>query len=165
MSDSDPSPGDSAVARDDTGSVREKTEPAREQTDPARDDTDSTREPADDEQASNTLFNALIGGLVTAITAFFVPLSPVLGGGIAGYLEGGETGDGLRVGALSGLFSLLPLFFIGLVALFFVGVLIPPRGAIGIAFLGFLVVIVGVFYTVGLGAIGGAIGIYVKNEL
>lgn len=144
MSDSDPSPGRETAARDDPVSLRE---------------------PAGDEQAPNTLFNALIGGLVTAITAFFVPLSPVVGGGVAGYLEGGETGDGLRVGALSGLIALLPLFLFGLVAFFFVGVIVPPRGAVGVAFFAFLVLLLGAVYTVGLGALGGAIGVYVKNEL
>ncbi len=37
---------------------------------------------------------------------WIVPLAPLLGGGIAGYLEGGERDDGVRVGLLSGVVGL-----------------------------------------------------------
>ncbi len=56
----------------------------------------------------NTLLNAVIGAIAT-FGLSFTGISPVLGGALAAYLEGGDTGDGLRVGALSGLIAALPL--------------------------------------------------------
>jgi hypothetical protein len=40
--------------------------------------------------------NALVGAAVTVLSATAVPLAPLLGGGVAGYLQAGEAGDGLR---------------------------------------------------------------------
>lgn len=50
------------------------------------------------------LADAVLGAVVTVLLAF-VPLSPVLGGAVAGYLHGEKGG---RVGALSGLVVALP---------------------------------------------------------
>lgn len=35
----------------------------------------------------------------------FIPFSTVLGGGVAGYLEGGTYDDGAKAGAIAGLVS------------------------------------------------------------
>ena len=112
----------------------------------------------------NTLLNAVIGAVAT-VGLSFTGISPVLGGALAAYLEGGETGDGLRVGALSGLIASLPLA--GIVA--FALVVFSLGGDLGVAVGGGLLVLaivaVAVGYTVALSALGGVIGIYVKNEL
>lgn len=109
-----------------------------------------------------TPLNALIGG-VAGIVLSFVPGSTLLGGAVAGYLEGGEPADGLSVGALAGLVMLVPFVLIGLFGwLFFVGAGGPGAG-IGAMFFVFLVF--GALYTVGLSVLGAVIGIYVKNEL
>jgi len=47
----------------------------------------------------NTLLNAVIGAVAT-IGLSFTGISPVLGGALAAYLDGGDTENGLRVGAL-----------------------------------------------------------------
>ncbi len=54
---------------------------------------------------------------MTLVTSF-VPLSPVVGGLVAGYLLGGDRQSGLTVGAYAGLaavapFALLSLFLLG----------------------------------------------------
>lgn len=117
----------------------------------------------------DTLVNAVLGG-VAAIVLSFVPLSPVLGGAIAGYLQGGSRNDGLRVGALSGLVAAIPLGFVVVGLLLVTGLFalgVGPRGGAGIAvFLLFSVVglVLVALYTVGLGAVGGWIGNYVKHD-
>lgn len=112
----------------------------------------------------NTLLNAAIGAVAT-IALSFTGISPILGGALAAYLEGGETGDGLRVGALSGLIASLPLAVIivlGLAVFSFGG---DIGVAIGGGLLVLVIVAVAVGYTVAVSALGGLIGSYVKSEL
>jgi Ca2+-binding RTX toxin-like protein len=121
----------------------------------------------------DTLINALVGGIASIVLSF-VPLSPVLGGAIAGYLQGGTRNDGLRVGAYSGIVAAIPLalFFVFALALFgVVGIFSAGAGggraAGGIALFLFAFVfalVVSAIYTVGLGAIGGWLGNYVKYD-
>ena len=119
--------------------------------------------PGLDERTPNTAFNALIGGVVTAATALFVPLSPALGGAVAGYLEGGGTDAGLKVGALSGLVALVPLLLLVPVVLLFVPV-VGPRGAAGLLVVAAFAALLVAAYTVGLGAVGGVLGAYLERE-
>ncbi|WP_440771317.1 DUF5518 domain-containing protein [Natronorubrum sp. DTA28] len=122
--------------------------------------TDSNR--SDPASGFGTPLNAVIGG-AAGIVLSFVPGSTLLGGGIAGYLEGGEPADGLRVGALAGLVMLVPFVFFGFLAsIFFLGVSgsAPGMGVMLVVFLVF-----GALYTVGLSVVGAVLGIYVKNEL
>lgn len=117
-----------------------------------------------DEDGSSTLINAFIGA-VAGIILSFIPLSTLLGGGVAGYLEGGEPGDGLRVGAIAGVIMLVPFVFIGFVMMmFFVGGgMAGPPVAFGLMMV--FMLFLGALYTVGLSAVGGYLGIYIKNEL
>ena len=114
----------------------------------------------------STLVNAFLGAVVSVVLAF-LPFSPVLGGGVAGYLE---RRDGVRVGAISGVITALPLALLLVVAVLFwsVFVFIPdPAVAGGLLFLT-LVILVGVvvvaLYTVVLSAVGGYLGVYVYEE-
>lgn len=118
--------------------------------------------PTDD--SSRTVLNAVIGA-VAGIILSFIPLSTLLGGVIAGYLEGGEMENGVKVGAIAGLIMLIPLVFIGLFALtFFLGVGTGgPPFAVGL--MAFFILVFGALYTVGLSVVGGVLGIYLKNEL
>lgn len=120
------------------------------------------------EKAPNTLLNGLIGG-IAAILLGFVPFSTVLGGGIAGYLEGGTYDDGGKVGAIAGSVAFVP--FVAFVAVMFV--FVPVAGGMGMdagpqmmlwPVLLFIVVVSAV-YTVGLSVVGGVIGVYLKEEL
>lgn len=112
------------------------------------------------DDSSSTAINALIGG-VAGIILSFIPLSTLLGGAVAGYLEGGKTRDGVRVGAFAGLIMLLPIVFILLFfTMFFIGAA-PIEFGIMVVFM----LVFGAVYTIGLSALGGCLGIYLKNEL
>ena len=105
--------------------------------------------------------SAVLGAVATAVLSF-VPFSPVLGGGLAGYLEQPASGRPVSVGALSGFVAMVP----ALVILGFVTVgLYSGFATIQEAGLGF-VVVAGMFfgllvlsaYGAGLGALGGFAG-------
>ena len=126
----------------------------------------------------DTWVNALIGGVITVVIAGFVPFGSVIGGAVAGYLQGGDRNDGLKVGALAGLIALIPFVLL----LFFMGTIF---GALGMgagmgmfgpnsmlfgfsAGFGFVVLVfalvVGLLYIVALSAVGGWLGNYVKYD-
>lgn len=105
--------------------------------------------------------NALIGAVVTVVTAF-IPFSPVLGGGVAGYLHQGGDRAGLRVGTLAGLLAAIPLLAIFgiLVLVLFFGIAVSGEVAGPLFIVGILVTIAlfVVGYTVVLSAVGGLVG-------
>ncbi|SNR44107.1 DUF5518 domain-containing protein [Halorubrum vacuolatum] len=70
----------------------------------------------------NTWVNALIGAVIT-IGLSFTGFSPLLGGGLAGYLQAESPKRGATVGALSGVIAAIPLFMIMVLGFWlFVGV-------------------------------------------
>ena len=107
---------------------------------------------------SNTLINGLIGAVVTVILSFTV-VSPIVGGAVAGYLE--KT-DGVRVGAISGVIAVLPLLLFGVLflGLFTTGSMSVVFGLLVVLF----VLVFGVIWTVGLSALGGYLGVYLRDE-
>ncbi|SIR82155.1 DUF5518 domain-containing protein [Natronorubrum thiooxidans] len=117
----------------------------------------------DSSTGRTTIFNALIGAAV-GIVLSFVPGSTLLGGAVAGYLEGdADPVDGLRVGAIAGLCMLAPFVLFGMIAwLFFLGAG-GPGTTIGVVFIVGLTF--GALYTVGLSALGAVFGRYIKTEL
>lgn len=119
---------------------------------------------------SETLINAVIGAAAAVILSS-LPLSTLLGGAIAAYLEGGTPSDGIRVGAIAGLLMFVPFLLIGIFfgsVLFTGSAFVPmgggrPRTPIGIIaiFMG----AVGLIYTIGFSAVGGYLGNYLEGEL
>lgn len=119
---------------------------------------------------SNTWVNAIVGALISVVLTPAIPLAPVLGGAVAGYLEDERGSAGLRVGALSGVLAVVPLLLLFVVvgnllfALFASVAGAPP----GLAELGGLVLVVAGFvavvYTIGLSALGGWLGGYIRDE-
>jgi MFS family permease len=108
----------------------------------------TTAQSAEPERGPVLLVNALLGGVATVVF-LFLPLSPVFGGAIAGYLQGPDRRTGLQAGAVAGVVALVPLV---LLALLFGGALFAfvPFGAgtdlrIGIGFAGALVLLVLLF--------------------
>ena len=99
--------------------------------------------------------NALVGAAVTVLSATVIPLAPLLGGGVAGYLRAGEAGDGLRVGALAGGVAVPVL--LALVALLFLPIYRAVGGTTGLGGLAVLVA-AGAGYVVGLSTVGGHVG-------
>lgn len=115
-----------------------------------------------------TLVNAVIGAVV-GIVLSFVPLSTLIGGVVAGFLEGPDTRQGAIVGALAGAFTFLPVagfavFGLGIIG-FGLGIAEAPIEGFAIAALalvgfGFVMFL----YTVGLSLLGGYLGAYLARE-
>jgi hypothetical protein len=116
--------------------------------------------------AGDTWTNALVGAAVSVVlslTGIGGLVAPLVGGGVAGYLNREE---GFTVGALSGILSVFPvvLLFVlfGSVILSFVPVGGAAVGA-GAAFVLLVVIAAFAFFSV-LGAVGGYVGEYLYRE-
>jgi hypothetical protein len=120
-----------------------------------------------DEGGMNFWVSALLGAAVS-IVAGFVPLSPILGGGVAGYLNRGRREDGLRVGAVSGAIAAIPIVLI--LALVFGGLSVvsvvdrATGGLLVFLFLLVFTVVVAMLVSAGLSALGGYLGVYIREE-
>lgn len=119
-----------------------------------------THATSDDEP--NTLLNALIGAAVTVLTSPILPLAAIAGGGVAGYLQRGDPTAGAVVGAVSGVIASIPVVF---VAWFMIGVLFLGAAPAPLSLFAVFVVVLIVGYLVGAGALGGALGAYLRREL
>ena len=113
------------------------------------------------DDASSTSVAVLVGAAITVVTTTAVPLSPVLGGGVAGYLDGGPGRSGLRVGALVGAVAAPVLLLVGILLLG------PMFRAVGgtspVPGLG-VVAVAGIAYVVAFSTLGGYLGSYVATE-
>lgn len=104
---------------------------------------------------------AVLGAIVTVVLSF-VPISPALGGALAGYLERGESDRTVSVGALAGVLPLVPVVAIflsvtgGLIAGLLTVGQVGNAAVLGTTLLlaALLVAAVGA----GLGAFGGYVG-------
>jgi hypothetical protein len=125
-----------------------------------------SRPPFTDEHRDepNTLLNAVVGAVVTVITAPMLPFAAIFGGGVAGYLQRSSLENGAKVGAISGALAAVPAF---LIVWLVVGFLLlggdPFLAFTSVFALVVFVVVVG--YLVVAGAVGGALGAYVRREL
>lgn len=116
-----------------------------------------------EEDGMGTLIHAVIGAVAGTVLSF-IPLSPLLGGAVAGYLEGGETDTGLKVGGIAGIIMLIPFVFIGMFIMMFLLGFGPGGSVIAFGAVAVVMFLVSAFYTVGLSIVGGYLGIYLKNE-
>ncbi len=123
--------------------------------------TTGTRPPDDD---PNTLMNAIVGAVVTVVTAPALPFAAIAGGGVAGYLQGTDLGEGAKVGAISGAIATVPAFFFAWFVAAFLLLGADPVLALTSVFAVLLFVFVA-GYLVGAGALGGALGAYLHREL
>ena len=101
---------------------------------------------------------AVLGAVATSVLSF-LPLSPVLGGGVAGYLEGYGGTRSVSAGALSGFLAMVPA--LGILVFVTVGIVsglsavqASDLGVVTAATMALVVLFVGA-YGAGLGAIGG----------
>lgn len=115
--------------------------------------------------------NAVIGAIVTIVASPLLPLAPLAGGTVSGYLEGGDNRNGMTVGAMAGLIAYIPLFTLlvllgNLFAFFLIGgggtgsALIGGAGLVVVIF----VALAGFAYVVLLSLVGGFVGSYLNAE-
>ena len=111
---------------------------------------------------ADTVTLAIVGGVVTLVTSF-VPLSPVLGGLVSGYLQGRDGRSGIRVGAYAGLVAAAPFALLGLFLLGGVGVAALELGIVGLGLFVALTLLVSLLASVAqfiaLSALGGYLGV------
>ena len=122
-----------------------------------------TAEPATRREGRAAPVSALAGGLVTFVT-LFLPLAPVVGGAVAGYLRAGDARAGANVGGGAGAVALCLLVGAasGLFALFpapISGTLPEPLGVV----LGVGGVVLGAYVLV-LSTLGGVCGSFAASE-
>ncbi|MFC6719683.1 DUF5518 domain-containing protein [Natrialbaceae archaeon GCM10025810] len=115
-----------------------------------------------------TLVNAVIGAAVSLLLSF-IPFSTVLGGLVAGFLEGSDVGDGAAAGALSGAIAFLPMAAFAFAILAFVGVgvvanAVPLSGLLAVILVVAFVTTMIFAYTVGLALLGGVLGVMAAAE-
>lgn len=113
--------------------------------------------------SGNTVLNGVTGALVTVVLVF-VPLSSVVGGAVAGYLQGESRGDGAVAGGLAGLVATVPLFLLSVfvVPLFVFapfGVVTLPTGPLVFAAALLVALLVDAVTT---SAVGGLVGAYLS---
>ncbi|MFB6220380.1 MAG: DUF5518 domain-containing protein [Halolamina sp.] len=110
----------------------------------------------------NSYINALVGAAVTVVLSF-IPFSPLLGGGVAGFLE---RRDGARIGFIAGVFASLPLFLLLLLVGGAVAVIpgFAQGHAEGVIAVALLVVVFLLTYAVALSTVGGVVGVYLGEE-
>lgn len=112
----------------------------------------------------DTILNAVIGAVASVVLSF-LPFGIVLGGAIAGYLQGepNDYAEGAKVGALAGLLAFLPVLGI----IFLIGGALPffplEFAALGLVVFLFVLLLGGVYF-IGGGALGGAVGAYFVDE-
>jgi len=98
-------------------------------------------------------------GAAVTLLGSVIPFSPLVGGGLTGWLAGHDPADGARAGALSGAIAstvLLPLLVFGVVfAVFDAGIL---------TWLTTAVVVAGASYLVGLSVLGGYLGVALQKR-
>ena len=115
-----------------------------------------------------TFLNILIGAVVTLVVSV-VPavqaIAPVVGGGVAGYLQKRGIGGGIKVGAGVAFVFMIPAILLIVVFSSFIAAVVPMVGAgmlTGTVL--FIVLIVVFFWTLVLAIVGGAVGGAVAGE-
>ncbi|MFB6254976.1 MAG: DUF5518 domain-containing protein [Halobacteriaceae archaeon] len=112
----------------------------------------------------NTFFNALIGAVISLVASPMLPFATIVGGMVAGYLQGTDLREGGLVGGLSGGIALIPLFFF---MWLFIGIALigSVRSLFVFGLIGIFAVLFMALYFIGAGALGGVLGSYIKQEV
>ena len=114
-----------------------------------------------------TGLNAVIGAVIT-IGLSFTGFSPLLGGGVAGYLQAQSPRNGAKVGAISGVIATLPVLFIVVLGILFFPFLGfgpgGPMGGLEFGIIAFVMLPMLIAWFVILSACGGYVGAYLHEE-
>lgn len=102
------------------------------------------------------------------IALSFTGISPLLGGGVAGYLQDESTKRGAKIGAISGALATISAFLIlGFIATAFMAYATPSAmmpGGVELLIIFGLMLPVMLLWVIGLSAVGGYLGAYLKSE-
>ncbi|MFW6448178.1 MAG: DUF5518 domain-containing protein [Halobacteriota archaeon] len=112
---------------------------------------------------SGLVADAVAGAVVTVATSF-IPLSSIIGGGVAGYLHGGSRLDGAKAGALSGVLLSLAGVLTGGVLLLGLATAEVRAGLNWFISVVVLSLLFSIAVYIGLSAIGGYIGVYLAER-
>jgi hypothetical protein len=107
--------------------------------------------------------HAVLGAVATAVLSF-LPFSPVLGGGLAGYLERGESDRTVSAGTFAGFLPVLP--FVVILLFLLVGLVSGLRTVdqTGAAVVAGAAIFFGMMFAATVGAVLGALGGYLGGK-
>jgi hypothetical protein len=109
---------------------------------------------------------ATVGAVVAAVLSF-VPLSPLLGGGVAGYLRSSD-GNGTRVGALAGLLVAIPaVLLVGFTTVgLYTGLAVLAESGLRLLIVGLMAggALFALAVSVGLGGLGGYLAPIIADQ-
>lgn len=106
--------------------------------------------------APDLLLAAGLGAVVT-VFVWYIPMAPLLGGAVAGFLSGGTREDARTAGTLSGAFVPLVGLVVAGAAFLVAGAAVFGRFPFGPG-VGAVVAVVAVIYSVGFARVGGWVG-------
>ena len=112
---------------------------------------------------SDALRNAVVGAVVTLVFSF-LGVSPLVGGGVAGYLQRDGPGEGGRVGALSGALATVPSALFVFTGVGVLGVGLAGELGLSVAII-VAILLVLALWNVALSAAGGYLGVVVREEV
>lgn len=122
------------------------------------------RRARESERVRSSIVSDAVAGAVVTVATSFIPFSPLIGGGLAGYLHGGSRLDGAKAGALSGvLLSLAGVLLGGFLILGLTTADVRP-GLNWAVFLVVLSLLFSIAFNLALSAIGGYIGVYLADR-
>lgn len=118
--------------------------------------------------SGRTVVHALVGAIVGVVLSF-IPFSTVLGGAVAGFLEGPDGRRGAAAGALSGAIAFVPIAGLFLLVLAILGfgvsaAAVPLEGVALAAVAMAVASMIALLYTVGLSIVGGYLGAYLARQ-
>ena len=117
--------------------------------------------------AKNWWIHAVVGASIT-LGLSFTGFSPLLGGGVAGYLQAEPPARGAKIGAISGAIAAIPLFLLMVLGFaLFAAVPAGPGtvpGGIELALIFVMVLPMLLVWFVGLSAAGGYVGAHLHAE-
>lgn len=117
--------------------------------------------------SGETWINAIVGAVIT-LGLSFTGFSPLLGGGVAGYLQAEPPASGAKVGAVSGAIAAIPLLLLVILG-FGLFAAVPAgaggfHGGIEVALIFGVMLPMMLLWFVGLSAAGGYLGAYIHTE-
>jgi len=105
-----------------------------------------------------------VAGAIVSVVLSVIPLSPVLGGATASYLDSDQTASGLGTGTLAGVIGSLPFLLVTIFSGIGLFVGVPSEFAPAAIVLFALTVLFSLLYFVALSAIGGYLGSWTRKR-